>query len=308
VITMERRTNGIEPRSERGPADHHATFDYAEDLADRIERAHRARAGNSELATDRFLGDVATGLDARSDWTSQEDDDDPDEPAEDAERAGGVGDTEATIDFVGRAIARHGRRTIRASAEAGAPNVGPLTLFFVEPGTLVANELLSEAAGIPASSVLPADRPLPRGLSPIAGYLTERPDGFDPADRSKYDYISTCFMESMGIRDTAYAGLGVTGARTVAKPRVGVGGAGLTTHTSVSSVFFRRVFPQRLPFRLWAPTFGNLAATTASVGGLLGRWVPYVGWALLASDVVRFGACLQDARHGTKRPARQRGW
>lgn len=298
-------------------SDHPALTAYADDLADRIARAHRDRPGGSDAATEDFLATVADGLERRNGRpggtdTSDTGTDGPEEAADAAERAARAGDGTQTIDFVGRAMARHGRRMARElettdgsghddgqERPASTPyaDAGPLTLFFVEPGTLVTNELLSEAAGYPTGPVLPPGAGLPTGLTTVTGYVTEVSEEFDPADRTTFDYISTCLVDTLGLRDIAYFGAGLAGLPSKEKPRVGIGGSNVSKKTSLSSKYFRRLFPQHLPFNVWAPTAGKFLSGTAQVGGILGRWVPLVGWALLAYDAARFGTCLYEAAH-----------
>ena len=52
---------------------------------------------------------------------------------------------------------------------------------------------------------------------------------------------------------------------------------GSSIGTSVASKYLSKAFPQRLPFRVLGTTV---------VGRAIGRVVPYVGWTLLAIDIV----------------------
>lgn len=283
--------DGSTSRDANALARHPGVKAYSKDVAKRLARAHRARPDGSDAATETFLAEVADGLER---WEARKEDaDDPDDAAAGAERAAAAGDTSATIDLVGRAMAGKGRRVMLEVADAEtALGAGPLTLFFVEPGTLVTNDLLSEAAGHPKEPVLDPGAPLPPGLEPAGGYLVERVDGFDPRDPSTFDIVSGCVREGLGIEDFGYAVQGGLGLPLLKKERTGAGGRRAIRRTSVASVAYRQLFPQRLPFRVWAPTWKNRFSTTASLGGVVGRWLPLAGWALLAVDVYRFGQCL----------------
>nr|WP_315138344.1 hypothetical protein [uncultured Capnocytophaga sp.] len=52
---------------------------------------------------------------------------------------------------------------------------------------------------------------------------------------------------------------------------------GAAIGTSIASKYLSKVFPQRMPFKV---------LNTKVFGRALGRAVPYVGWALLAIDVI----------------------
>jgi len=55
--------------------------------------------------------------------------------------------------------------------------------------------------------------------------------------------------------------------------------------TSIASKYLSDAFPKKLGTRLPAPTLANPASTTNVVGRLVGRWVPWVGWGLMAYDL-----------------------
>ena len=65
--------------------------------------------------------------------------------------------------------------------------------------------------------------------------------------------------------------------------------AGMTPGTSVASSFFRSILPQAIE-STWAPTLMNPLATSAVLGGVVGRWVQaasadaHADEALLAGD------------------------
>jgi len=62
---------------------------------------------------------------------------------------------------------------------------------------------------------------------------------------------------------------------------------GATKGTSPASVYLRKKFPQKLPFPILMPTATIFKwRTTRTIGAVLGRGVPYLGWGLLVWDAV----------------------
>ena len=161
-----------------------------------------------------------------------------------------------------------------------------------------------------------------------ARFISEDPLGFDAGDSNLYRYVfnspthytdptgeqvfipnigpitptipkpintscfTSCIVDNYGLK----TGLGVGGATavglgqpTIPYPRAGIGSR--TGATSPASKFLSRVFPQRLPVRLPTPTIGQLGRTTPVLGRALGRWVPIVGWGLLAVDASLIASC-----------------
>lgn len=79
---------------------------------------------------------------------------------------------------------------------------------------------------------------------------------------------------------------------------------GATPGTSPASVFFRKLFPQRIsPVNV--PTLKNPNAMARTLGALLGRLTPYVGGAVAAAGVTSGGACVtagMNAQYGVAQP------
>jgi hypothetical protein len=67
--------------------------------------------------------------------------------------------------------------------------------------------------------------------------------------------------------------------------------AGSTPGTSIASQFFRSILPQTIP-STWAPTLMNPLAESSVLGGVVGRWVPVVGEALLIKSGADFLSCV----------------
>jgi hypothetical protein len=93
----------------------------------------------------------------------------------------------------------------------------------------------------------------------------------------------------------------ITGQPIKGKPGPSLGGPKgtvISPKTSPISDFLGKLFPQKLPRALPAPT--NMGwRRTATLGRFLGRWAPWVGWGLTADDVCRIIANIPP----TKPPA-----
>jgi RHS repeat-associated protein len=109
--------------------------------------------------------------------------------------------------------------------------------------------------------------------------------------RSLADCLAGCAADQFGL--TTLLGAGAVASGLPVLPTRGKFG-GATPGTSVASAGLSKLFPQRLPFSLPAPTAGNLLARSAVVGRILGRWVPIVGWGLLAYDAAMIAKCTAD--------------
>jgi hypothetical protein len=70
--------------------------------------------------------------------------------------------------------------------------------------------------------------------------------------------------------------------------------AGSTPGTSLASQFFRSVLPQTIK-STWAPTLMNPLAETSVLGGVVGRWVPILGEALLIKSGADVLSCVWDS-------------
>jgi hypothetical protein len=106
-------------------------------------------------------------------------------------------------------------------------------------------------------------------------------------------------MDQLGITSA----LGVAGAIS-GMNILGASGKfeGATPGTSIASKYLSQIFTKELPFRVPAPTFRQLARGnmmyTKSLGRALGRWVPVLGWGLLAYDAVSVGICTNKCMRG----------
>ncbi|CBG90511.1 STM2901 family protein [Citrobacter rodentium] len=66
---------------------------------------------------------------------------------------------------------------------------------------------------------------------------------------------------------------------------------GTTAGTSIASKYLREILNVELPMRL--PTFTNANVRTlkpryvTNLGAFVGRWVPVVGWVIIANDIIQ---------------------
>jgi RHS repeat-associated protein len=101
----------------------------------------------------------------------------------------------------------------------------------------------------------------------------------------------SCAASSFGL-STAAGAAGVASGL----PVVSTAGkfANMTSGTSVASQFFRSILPQTIE-STWAPTLMNPIATSGVLGGVVGRWVPVIGEAVLVYQGAKFTSCLWDS-------------
>jgi RHS repeat-associated protein len=100
--------------------------------------------------------------------------------------------------------------------------------------------------------------------------------------------LTNCFTEQFGIHSFFGAGAIGAGLPLLEKPMV-LGGS--SAGTSLASKLLAKAFPQRLPFRVPAPTWNNPWAQSVVVGRIAGRWVPVFGWGIMGYDAAQIGVC-----------------
>lgn len=146
----------------------------------------------------------------------------------------------------------------------------------------------------------------------IGRFISKDPIGFAGGDLNLYAYVGnnpSNFIDPMGLSaslggclvkcaadqfeittiiGSAGVGLGL--------PVIGARGkfAGATGGTSIASKCLSKWLPQNLGRAIWAPTLRNPLATSAVLGRVLGRWIPVVGWGLLAYDAISIGSCVSN--------------
>jgi RHS repeat-associated protein len=168
---------------------------------------------------------------------------------------------------------------------AGAPSAG------------VANEILNQAkqepqpnrqdrypymGQNPAETVITGTRGA-AGLAALASSELEPTIDTLP-EPTLGDCLWSCFLDHFGLTKIA-SGVTIAGQPLLPYPRMplSAGGEG----TSIASVIFRSIIPKDWTF------FGLRVFGTRSLGGILGRAVPWVGWGLLAYDAYEIGKCTK---------------
>ena len=106
----------------------------------------------------------------------------------------------------------------------------------------------------------------------------------------------SCIKQQFGEVD--WEGVAAVSAILSGQPFQSTGGKfmGATKGTSIISSFLSKVFSQELPFAV--PRITNAGLTFTKVAGrAVGRWVPILGWIVLAydgsSELANFGECVQ---------------
>jgi RHS repeat-associated protein len=105
--------------------------------------------------------------------------------------------------------------------------------------------------------------------------------------------LKTC---SSGSASSAAAGVGLVAAGSNVISTAGKF-AGSTSGTSIASQLFRTILPQSIDATL-APTLMNPLATSSTLGGVVGRWVPIAGESLFIYSGVKFLNCISDNGDG----------
>jgi len=65
--------------------------------------------------------------------------------------------------------------------------------------------------------------------------------------------------------------------------------------TSVASEYISKIIPKgyrKLPRKVWTPTVTHPFAVSKLTGRVIARWLPFVGWGLLAYDIIQIGLCV----------------
>ena len=123
-------------------------------------------------------------------------------------------------------------------------------------------------------------------------YVSNKPINFsDPTGLSPLSScLGACLKIYYGLTRDAGVILGIT-APIIPKAITLGGGTGAT---SIASTVLRKLLPCRIPGGLRAPTIGNLAARTPVLGGAIARWLPLLGYGLLAVDAYGIQDCTRQ--------------
>lgn len=117
-------------------------------------------------------------------------------------------------------------------------------------------------------------------------------------DPTTLELIGQCAAEHYGF-NVVLGGLGGTmailGAPLLSKDGKILGKA--SRRTSIASVTARELFPKKLPRPMLAPTLAAPSAKAFTYGAFIGRWIPWVGWALLVADIAIISFCVSTAKN-----------
>lgn len=114
----------------------------------------------------------------------------------------------------------------------------------------------------------------------------------------KADCLLDCLMRQLGLNTVVEITAIGAGAPVVNKRFVTPGSS---PRISLASKYIPRVLPkgfQTLPGRVWAPTAVRPLAVSKVTGRVIARWIPLVGWGLMAWDVARIGRCAARCGEG----------
>lgn len=114
-----------------------------------------------------------------------------------------------------------------------------------------------------------------------------------PADQDAgvTDCLLKCVADQLGITTIIELAAIGSGAPLVKKRFVTPGSS---PRSSIASKYIPKAIPSRfkfLPKRVWAPTVVRPLAMSKLTGRVLARWIPFVGWGLLAYDAVQITRC-----------------
>jgi RHS repeat-associated protein len=101
----------------------------------------------------------------------------------------------------------------------------------------------------------------------------------------------SCAASSFGLSTAAAGGAVASGLNVVSSAGKF---SGMTAGTSIASQFFRGLLPQAIG-STWAPTISNPLATSGVLGGVVGRWVPVIGEAVMVYQGAKFVSCLYES-------------
>jgi RHS repeat-associated protein len=113
--------------------------------------------------------------------------------------------------------------------------------------------------------------------------------------------LQACILENLGLGAAGGTAFGL--GQPTTPTRVKVGGRA-TPGTSIASEGLSKLFPQKLPFRVPAPTGIDKVGRnmkTKILGRALGRWVPYVGAGLLLVDAGLVANCTAQCKSKDKK-------
>jgi RHS repeat-associated protein len=144
----------------------------------------------------------------------------------------------------------------------------------------------------------PAELSDPTGLVP--GPRPSTPEQTEAARRFN-SCVEKCALSAVGLGALAGAGMVAAGQPIPGSKNF------ITPNSSKGTSFISRWARSqgwgnaRLPggARWWTPTAARPFAMGSTWGKVVGRWVPWVGWGMLATDLVLIGNCIDDCLDGS---------
>jgi RHS repeat-associated protein len=126
------------------------------------------------------------------------------------------------------------------------------------------------------------------------GPITPVPPGFETKDPC----LQECILENLGLAGAGATAVGL--GQPIISTRIKIGGKA-TKGTSLASKGLSKLFPQRLPYQVPAPTLSRLGMKSNVLGRVLGRWVPFVGLGLLFVDAGSIANCTAQCKSKEKK-------
>jgi RHS repeat-associated protein len=127
----------------------------------------------------------------------------------------------------------------------------------------------------------------------LAYPISERyPNGYPDEDMPQCE--KNCFASFIGVETASGTTAVVAGQPWVPYPRSGLDAPSSTGKTSVASKWLRKLTRNKKLTRIPTPTKAGVKVGTASVGGAMGRFVPFVGYGVLGYEYVKLLECLAD--------------
>ena len=122
------------------------------------------------------------------------------------------------------------------------------------------------------------------------------PEGLAPSFGS---CLAKCAADQLGLSDLAALAGAISGLPILPKswaPPNATGNTSIWSSKLGNKLGKMPQNPLQKPgVRSWpAPTWKNLGARTNKLGRFLGRWVPGIGWGLLAYDTIKISFCVKD--------------
>ncbi len=167
-------------------------------------------------------------------------------------------------------------------------------VVFKYPGQVPpSHESLDAAFGKVENKTLPDDPR--RKIETVEPPFVQEKEGPEAQDEQD-DCLIRCISEQLGI-DTIIGMTAVVAGHPTIKKRFVMKGS--SEKHSVASKYLPKAVPERfkfLPKRVWTPTTKRPFAITKLTGAVIARWILWVGWGLLANDVIQIARCVHRCK------------